>query len=90
MVAPRAADGADGIRATLGKRLEVLAAPQEQLTLLPLASEEEWADLDGQEQIDVLLHTRFKALKNVNLDLQHIAPNALSQARANNASAAAP
>jgi len=52
------------IRTTLEKRLEVLAAPQEQLTLFPLATEEEWADLDGQEQIDVLLHTRIKALKN--------------------------
>ncbi len=52
------------IRTTLEKRLEVLAAPQEQLPLFPLTSEEEWADLDGQEQIDVLLHTRLKALKN--------------------------
>ncbi len=52
------------IRTTLEKRLEVLAAPQEQLPLFPLASEEEWADLDGQEQIDVLLGTRIKALKN--------------------------
>jgi superfamily II DNA or RNA helicase len=52
------------IRTTLEKRLEVLAAPQEQLTLFPLSSEEEWADLDGQEQIDVLLGTRLKALKN--------------------------
>ena len=52
------------IRTTLERRLEALAAPQEQLTLFPLNSEEEWADLDGQEQIDVLLHTRLKALKN--------------------------
>ena len=52
------------IRTTLERRLEALAAPQEQLTLFPLSSEEEWADLDGQEQIDVLLATRFKALKN--------------------------
>jgi superfamily II DNA or RNA helicase len=52
------------IRTTLERRLEALAAPQEQLTLFPLTSEEEWADLDGQEQIEVLLHTRLKALKN--------------------------
>ncbi|MGO8861256.1 MAG: DEAD/DEAH box helicase, partial [Acidimicrobiales bacterium] len=52
------------IRTTLERRLEALAAPQEQLTLFPLASEEEWTDLDGQEQIDVLLRTRLKALKN--------------------------
>jgi hypothetical protein len=52
------------IRTTLERRLEALAAPQEQPTLFPLASEEEWADLDGQEQIDVLLRTHLKALKN--------------------------
>ncbi len=53
------------IRTTLEKRLEALAAPEEQLTLCSrLTSEEEWADLDGQEQIDMLLHTRLKALKN--------------------------
>lgn len=52
------------IRTTLERRLDALASPQEQLTLFPLASEEEWADLDGQEQIDVLLRTRLKALKN--------------------------
>ena len=52
------------IRTTLERRLEALAAPQEQLTLFPLTSEEEWADLDGQEQIDMLLRTRLKALKN--------------------------
>ena len=52
------------IRTTLERRLEALAAPQEQLTLFPLASEEEWLDMDGQEQIEVLLGTRLKALKN--------------------------
>jgi superfamily II DNA or RNA helicase len=53
------------IRTTLERRLEALAAPQEQqLTLFPLTSEEEWADLDGQEQIDMLLGTHLKALKN--------------------------
>jgi SNF2 family DNA or RNA helicase len=52
------------IRTTLERRLEALAAPQEQLTLFPLTTEDEWADLDGQEQIDLLLTTRLKALKN--------------------------
>jgi superfamily II DNA or RNA helicase len=52
------------IRTTLERRLEVLAVPQEQPTLFPLTSEEEWADLDGQEQIDILFRTRLKALKN--------------------------
>src|SRR5690606_12328055 len=50
------------IRTTLERRLEALEAPQEQLTLFPMVSEEDWADLDGQEQMDTLLKTRLKAL----------------------------
>ena len=52
------------IRTTLERRLEALKAPQEQLTLFPMASEEDWADLDGQEQMDTLLKTR-PALTNL-------------------------
>lgn len=46
------------ISITLERRLEVLEAPQEQLTLFPDYSEEDWDDLDGQEQIETLLKTR--------------------------------
>jgi len=52
------------IRTTLERRLEALESPHEQLTLFPLFSDDEWADLDGQEQIETLLTTRLKALKN--------------------------
>ena len=52
------------IRTTLERRLEVLQEPDEQLLLFPDLSEEEWADLDGQEQIDTLLTTRLAALKD--------------------------
>jgi len=52
------------IRTALERRLEALEAPQEQLALFPMVSEEDWADLDGQEQMDTLLKTRLKALKN--------------------------
>ncbi|MDY6823276.1 MAG: helicase-related protein [Thermodesulfobacteriota bacterium] len=52
------------IRTTLERRLEALDAPQEQLSLFPMYSDDEWADLDGQEQIETLLTTRLKALKN--------------------------
>ena len=52
------------IRTTLERRLEVLEAPQEQLSLFPMYSDDDWADLDGQEQIETLLTTRLKALKN--------------------------
>lgn len=52
------------IRTTLGRRLEALDTPPEQLSLFPLSSEDEWADLDGQQQVDTLLGTRLKALRN--------------------------
>lgn len=52
------------IRTTLERRLEALKAPQEQLSLFPMYSDDEWADLDGQEQVETLLTTRLKALKN--------------------------
>ncbi len=52
------------IRSTLEKRLEILASPQEQMELFPQYSADEWSDLDGQEQMEALLRTRLKALKN--------------------------
>jgi len=52
------------IRTTLEKRLAVLEAPQEQLALFSLGDEEELEDLDGQEQVDLLVHSRIKALRN--------------------------
>src|SRR5712691_1493340 len=52
------------IRVTLERRLEALAAPEEQLSLFPAYDEDEWADLDGQEQLDTLLTSRLKALRN--------------------------
>ena len=52
------------IRATLERRLEILAAPHEQLNLSALFSEEEWAEMDGQEQVNFFLYTRLKALRN--------------------------
>ncbi len=52
------------IRTTLERRLEVLRSPQEQLNLFPMILEEEWIELDGQEQLETLLSTRLRALKN--------------------------
>jgi len=52
------------ISSTLERRLEVLKAPQEQLNLFPDYSEEDWADMDGEEQIETLLMTRLNAMKN--------------------------
>lgn len=57
------ASSTQAIRTTLERRLEALALPEEQLTLFPM-SEEDWGDLDGQEQVETLLRTRLKAMKN--------------------------
>src|SRR5262249_23244584 len=54
---------------TLTRRLEALHTPQEQLALFPM-SEDEWADLDGQEQLDTLLTTRLTALHNERTEVQ--------------------
>ncbi len=52
------------IRATLERRLDVLSAPNEQLSLFPAITDEEWYDLDGEEQLMALLQTRLSAMKN--------------------------
>ncbi len=52
------------IRTTLERRLEALGTPEETLAQSPVSTEEEWAEMDGQEQIDFLLSIRLKALKN--------------------------
>ena len=52
------------IRVSLERRLEALQEPEEQLSFFPAFDQEEWGELDGQEQLDTLLKTRFKALKN--------------------------
>jgi superfamily II DNA or RNA helicase len=58
------------IRVTLERRLEILQAPEEQLSLFPAAFEEEWPDMDGQEQIEALLKLRFKALRNERVEVK--------------------
>jgi superfamily II DNA or RNA helicase len=59
------------IRTTLARRLEALHTPLEQLTLFPLSADE-WADLDGQEQLDTLLATRLTALQNECAEVQRL------------------
>ncbi len=58
------------IRTTLERRLDVLHEPDEQLSLFPELSEEEWADLDGQDQMETLLTSRLKALKNERAEVE--------------------
>lgn len=52
------------IRTTLERRMEVLQAPSQQLLLFPELAEDEWADMDGQEQMETFLMSRLKAMKN--------------------------
>ena len=58
------------IRTTLERRLDVLQEPDEQILLFPEMSEEEWADLDGQDQMETLLTSRLKALKNERAEVE--------------------
>src|ERR1039457_6455944 len=55
---------------TLEKRLTVLQAPGEQLTMLPLMVEDEWNELDGQDQLESFLKTRLAALKNEHAEVE--------------------
>lgn len=52
------------IRTSLERRLEVLDLPSSQLSLFPEDFAEEWATLDGQEQLDTILKVRLKGLKD--------------------------
>ncbi len=58
------------IRITLERRKALLDVPEEQLSLFPMTSDEEWADMDGQEQIETLLSARLKAMKNERSEVQ--------------------
>lgn len=58
------------IRTTLERRLEMLQAPEEQLSLFPPGFADEWPDMDGQEQIEMLLRMRTKALRNERAEVQ--------------------
>ena len=50
------------IRITLERRLEVLTLPEEQRPLFPPGFEDDWADLDGQEQVDTLLPVAYESV----------------------------
>jgi len=52
------------IRTSLERRLTVLDLPQGQLSLFPEDVGEDWSALDGQQQLDTILKTRLKGLKD--------------------------
>jgi superfamily II DNA or RNA helicase len=58
------------IRTTLERRLEVLRAPVEQLSFLPLIEDDTWADLDGQDQLEFFLKNQLAALKNERAEVE--------------------
>jgi SNF2 family DNA or RNA helicase len=51
------------IRSALEKRSDILGEPEEQLSLFPTITEEEWYDLDGEKQAETLLTSRLEAVQ---------------------------
>src|SRR6266404_2934930 len=52
------------IRTALERRLTVLELPQGQFALFPEDVGEDWSSLDGQQQLDTILKTRLRGLKD--------------------------
>ena len=52
------------IRTSLERRLAVLDLPQGQLSLFPEDVGDDWSALNGQQQLDTILKTRLKGLKD--------------------------
>jgi len=60
------------IHTTLARRLEILHVPEDQLELFPDLSEEEWAELDGQEQTDTLIRSRLQGLQRERAEVESL------------------
>jgi hypothetical protein len=58
------------IRTALERRLQVLELPTGQLTLFGEDVGEDWAELEGQEQLETLLNSRLKELKNERAEVE--------------------
>ncbi len=58
------------IRTALERRLQVLELPPGQLTLFGEDVGEEWAELEGQEQMESILNSRLKELKNERAEVE--------------------
>ena len=81
------------IRTALENRLEALREPEAQMTFFDSLDANEWTDLDGQDQLETLIRTRFKALKNEQEEVQillnaarqveHAGPDAKAEAMLN-------
>jgi SNF2 family DNA or RNA helicase len=66
------ASSTNAIYFTLERRLEALRQPEEQLSLFPMVSEEDWSEMDGQEQLDTLLKTRILAMQNERKEVEFL------------------
>ncbi len=58
------------IRRALERRLEVLELPEDQLALFPEDIEYDWADLDAQDQMETILTSRLRGLKNEHAEVE--------------------
>lgn len=58
------------IRTALERRLEVLDLPPGQLSLFAEDVGEQWVELDGQDQMEALLSSRLKGLKNERAEVE--------------------
>lgn len=66
------ASSTNAIYSTLERRLDALRQPEEQLALFPMVTEEDWAEMDGQEQLDTLLKTRIQAMQNERKEVEFL------------------
>ncbi len=60
------------VRTALEKRLELLKQSGGKDTQPLLAGAESWEDLDGQEQLEVMTTTRFRALRNERQEVERL------------------
>ena len=58
------------IRTALERRLAILELPQGQLSLFAEDIGDDWVDLDGQDQMESLLKSRLKGLKNERAEVE--------------------
>ena len=63
------AKNATGIRTTLERRQALLDAPQPQASLFDSAEMDEWAELDGQSQVDIAVQTSGWVQEKAEVDL---------------------
>ncbi len=60
------------IRLTLERRLEALETPETQLSLFEDLSPEDWSELDGEEQLEILIKTKLQAIKDERTEVRRL------------------